>query len=397
MQIALVTNLFPTPTDPNRGIYTLRLARALRGKVELRVICPLPWFPSLRWPVIPERWRRLAGVPYRYQIDGIEVISPKYPFVPRASEPVHHRLMAPAIGRALRDLNDTGPRVDLVNTHWLYPDAVAAQIAVERVHAPHVATGLGSDVNEFFDNERLKRVIGTSLRRCDGVTVVAASMKDRLQRDCPGLHVEVVLNGVDRQRFYAVPRDEARAQLPGVFDDRPLVIWIGRLSAEKNPMLLLRTARRLAEQGRSIRFIVVGAGCLEVDLRNYVDDHDLSDSVDFLGERGSEEIRSWLNAADLLALTSDCEGCPNVVLEALACGTPVVATDVGSMPDVINHTNGRRVTIGDPDALGRAIAEMLDGGPRDRTAVTSTVAHLSWHDAAERYGALYSRVLDSAQ
>lgn len=394
MQIALVTNLFPTPTDPNRGIYTLRLARALRGKVELRVICPLPWFPSLRWPGIPERWRRLGGVPYRYRIDGIEVISPKYPFVPRAAERVHHRLMAPAIGRALRDLNDSGQRVDLVNTHWLYPDAVAAQVALERDRTPHVATALGSDVNKFLDEVRLKRIICVGLRRCAAVTVVAASMQDRLQRECPGLEVEVVLNGVDRQRFYPVSQNEARAELSFTFDERPLVLWLGRLSAEKNPLLLLRAARRLLGQGRSMRFVVVGAGRLAADLLDYVGEHDLSGSVDFLGERPSGEIRSWLNAADLLALTSDCEGCPNVVLEALACGTPVVATDVGSMPDVINDANGRRVAIGDPDALARAIEEILDAGPHDPAAVALTAAHLSWHSAAERYYRLYSRLLD---
>lgn len=395
MQIALVTNLFPTPTDPNRGIYTLRLAQAMSVHVDLRVICPLPWFPSLRGRSIPERWRRIGGVPHRYEIGGIQVVSPKYPFVPGISEHIHHRLMAPTIGRALRDLNTSGPQVDLVNTHWLYPDAVAAQVALERFRTPHVATGLGSDVNQLFDDNRLKRIVCTSLRRCDAVTVVAASMKDRVQADCPGLEVEVVLNGVDHRRFCAVPQSEAREQLDFSFDARPLVLWIGRLSAEKNPVLLLRAARRLAAQGRSVRFVFIGAGPLASDLRDYVSEHGLSGSVDLLRERPSGEIPSWLNAADLLALTSDCEGCPNVVLEALACGTRVVATDVGSIPDVINDANGRRVPVGDPDAMGRAIAETLDTGPPDRGKVASTADHLSWGAAAERYCSLYSRLLDS--
>ena len=158
MNILLVTNLFPTPVEPERGIFTLQLVKRLINKASVTVVCPLPWFP--KWEVLERfsKWYSFSQVPYHYQIDGVEVYSPKYLMLPKVSAAHQAFLMKLGLAPCLKKLSQQ-EHFDVINSHWFYPDGVAVDKLMKTINIPHIPTGLGCDVNRYIvDPEKREQV-----------------------------------------------------------------------------------------------------------------------------------------------------------------------------------------------------------------------------------------------
>ena len=177
-------------------------------------------------------------------------------------------------------------------------------------------------------------------------------------------------------------RSEARAQL-GLKQGR-IVCFIGNLVPEKGPDILIEAlAHTDPSILASLKVIFVGNGHSQEELSRRAGELGIGEVVQFAGRRPPSEIPIWMAAMDLLCLPSRREGCPNVVLEALASGRPVVASSVGGVPDLISERNGIQVVPNDPARLGRAISEALqrDWSPGD---LRSSVASLTWSDMGKK-------------
>jgi glycosyltransferase involved in cell wall biosynthesis len=184
-------------------------------------------------------------------------------------------------------------------------------------------------------------------------------------------------NGVDGERFTIRSKAEARRRL-GLPTDDPIICYVGNLAAEKGVDLLVDAMYTLRHDGdRSARLVIVGAGALEADLRRRARQLRVSESVHFFGRRPHHEVPIWLSASDVCCLASRREGCPNVVLEALASGRPVVAADVGGVSELVNPSNGITVAPESSLALAAGLHEAL-GRPWDPAALRDTVLNLSW-------------------
>lgn len=163
--------------------------------------------------------------------------------------------------------------------------------------------------------------------------------------------VHYLPNAIDLERF-APPEGDRR-------DESVDVVYVGRLGSEKRVDVLIEALARIHERGREVSAAIVGTGPLDTALRDQAARSGLGAAVVFVGQ--SSEPEHWYRRARLLVMASEREGTPNAVLEAMACGLPVIATPVGSVPDlVIDGRTGHLVDVGDVDGLARAIVAVLD-------------------------------------
>ena len=389
-KVLLISNLFPTPSEPARGIFTAQLARALRERCELTVLCPLPWLPAWTARGPWRRLRPLSQVPREYDIDGLRVHSPKY-----SAPPGHPRLralsmfaaIAPAVQRLHRRVG-----FDVINCHWLYPDGAVGTWLGRHLDVPVVLTALGSDVNLMLADRRVRPQIVRALRRADAVTTKSAMLKRRIvEEGIPGARIRVTRNGVDTARFTIRDREScARALGLGAAEAR--VLFVGKLAPVKDVPCLIDAFARLAAARRALTLYVVGDGGDRALCERIVHEHALAGRVRFAGAVHPERIPLWLGAAHLLCLPSLHEGCPNVVLEALASGRPVVASRVGGVPELVPPTAGLLVPPGDAEGLASALDRALVDR-WDAPAIRAGVVSRSWESAADAYCAVYERAI----
>lgn len=391
-KVLLISNLFPTPAEPARGIFTARLARALRERCDLTVVCPLPWLPpwTARGPL--SRFRTLADVPSEYDVDGLRVHSPKYSALPR-----HPRLRAlsmfAGIGPTVRRLHRR-MRFDVINCHWLYPDGAVGTWLGRRLDVPVVLTALGSDVNLLLADGRARPGILGALGRADAITTKSAMLRSRIvQEGIPEARIGVIRNGVDMTRFDIRDRNES-AHVLGLPPDEERLLFVGNLAPVKGVPGLIDAFSRVAARRRALALYVVGDGVDRALHERLVQERGLASSVRFVGAEHPERMPFWYGAADLLCLPSLHEGCPNVVLEALASGRPVVASRVGGVPELVAPSAGLLVASGDVEGLTAGLDQALTAA-WDPCAIRASVVSRSWGGAADAYCEVYERVICS--
>ena len=385
MKVLLFTNLFPTPADSNRGLFTAQLAREMASRCELRVCVPLPWTPTGRLAarLMPRRYREFALVPRSARIDGIEVDYPRYPLLPRISERWQARLMSIGLRGYIRRLRNRFA-FDVINAQWLYPDGAAAITLAQRLRVPVVLTGLGCDVNEFlFAAEKRGQILG-ALKRAAAITVVSRELGEVLETEgIPSDRMTTIPNGVDTLKFHPTPREPARQTL-GIDTARPLIVCVSRLSHEKGVQVLVEATALLAKEIPDVLVKVVGDGPQRDALAARIRQLRIEDTIMMVGAVPHHEVAVWLAASNVVCMPSLREGHPNAALEALACGRPLVASGVGSLVSMVNDKLGFLVSPNDPSSLACALAGALARN-WDENAIARSVEGSSWSAAAERY------------
>ncbi len=374
----LVTNLFPSRREPTRGIFHLNGFRALSRYCEVRVLVPVRWWSRLR---TPREWLRTPWEDWT----GVRAAFPSYPAWPGAPRS-HLGGMERSLTRLARRLRREFP-FNAIFVAMAYPEGVVAARMADRFGCALVSNVLGSDVNELAARPELREEIAWGLRRADRVIALSRALRDRVE--ALGVEPErlrVQYNGVDGERFRLRERVDARQGLP-LPPDKRLVLFVGNLAPEKGPQVLLEAFSRLKLP--DVELVLVGGGQLDTSLRQRAHSLGLDSRVRFAGRQPFDRVPDWVAAADALCLPSFREGCPNVVLEALASGRPVAASAVGGVPELVDARNGALAPAGDADALARALETVL-ARPWDPAALRATVPFLSWdayaralHDALQ--------------
>ncbi len=330
-------------------------------------------------------------MPPRDSSTGIEAVFPTYWSVPGLPA-LHARGMAASLRASVRQIRREFP-FDIILAAWAYPDGVAAAHLAREFGCPLVTMVLGSDVNEHARPPLLRRQIRWGLSQSERVIAVSRALRDRVLE--LGIAPERVIaqhNGVDGAQFVCRDKREARARL-NLSPERPLVCYVGNFKPEKGVTVLVEAMGHLRQSGaREVELALVGDGELDATLRERVRALDLQTQVRFCGRRSHAEITDWISACDVLCLPSFREGCPNVVLEALASGRPVVASEVGGIPELLAADNGFLVPPGDPAALARGLQTAL-GRAWSPEALRATVECLSW----DQFGATLLTALTEAQ
>jgi glycosyltransferase involved in cell wall biosynthesis len=380
LRILSFSTLFPNAAQPRHGIFLEhRLAHLARaGELEIRHVAPVPYFPS-RNPRFG-RYARLASVPAAELRAGLPVTHPRFPLLPRVSMSAAPWLLAAATLRHLRGIQRGGFDFDLIDAYYLYPDGVAAAALARILRKPLLLTAFGSDVSQIPAYALPRRALLWAARQAPVTTVVCQALKDELVRlGAPAERIRVILHGVDLKLFQP-PADRA-ALRRSLGMARPTLLSVGHLIDRKGHDFAIRAMADLP--GHTL--LIVGDGPREAALRQLVHGLGLGDRVRFLGHVDQTRLPALMGAADALVNCSDREGIANVLIEAMACGTPVAATAVWGSPEAVT-TPAAGVLIAD-----RSAAALVDGiralaaDPPDRAATRRHAETFTWERTAAQH------------
>ncbi len=387
MKILALTNLYPNPLQPHRAAFNRHRFRFLAADHELRMIAPVSW---------RDEWARRGTGPgiardRRTSCDGIPVAHPRYWYTPGVLRGQYGRFFHASV-RATFDRAVAESRPDVVLATWAYPDGWAAVRLARRHGLPVVVMVHGSDVRRMDEFPARSRGTREALCAADGVIAVSADLAARVVAlGADPDRVLTVLDGVDRSMFNPGDRAGARRSL-GLADDERHLLFIGNLLPVKGVDVLLQACATLAASRTDWRLHLVGDGPERARLAAQAQALGIDTRVVFHGSRAHAELPEWLRAADLFVLPSRSEGIPNVLLEASACATPYVASDVGGIPEIASLGAGILVPPEQPGALAGAIARGLDApppipasGPRDRREAVAEIARFLERSAARAH------------
>jgi glycosyltransferase involved in cell wall biosynthesis len=373
VKILTFSTLYPHAASPSHGIFVETRLRHLlaSGKIESKVVAPVPWFPSRNARF--GEYAVHARAPREERRKGIEVLHPRYPLVPKIGMSVAPFLLAaavaPVVERTLRTY-----AFDVIDAHYFYPDGVAAAILGKRLGKPVVITARGTDVN-LIPRYRLPRaMIRWAAGRAAGMITVAGALKDDLIRiGVPGERIEVLRNGVDLQLFRPVEREAARRRLAM---SRTTLVSVGHLIPRKGHDLVIHALALLP----ATDLVIIGDGPERAALDALARTTSVGDRVRFVGAVAQEELRDYYGAADALVLASSREGWANVLLEAMACGTPAVASRVGGSPEVVSAPEaGVLMSEQTPEGIADAVRALFARRP-DRAATRRYAEKFSWEE-----------------
>lgn len=372
LRIALVTPNLPAPHDPTRGRYIHETARALSRLATVRV-----YYPQIRYPRLAGRAPRtyLAGlVGPDFTLEGIDVEAYTYPGLPGLTRVVNGIVGGWALRPRLRRFAP-----DVVLGYWVHPDGQAALRAARALGVPCIVGARGSDVNAR--SGVLAWQTGRTLRGADAVLAVSQAMRRTVveRYGVAPARARTIVNGIDTAVFHPRDRAAARSRL-GVAGDARLLVYVGRLVESKGLCELLEAFATLRAREPALQLALVGDGVMRARLAGMIDAAGLADGVRITGGMDHAGVARWIAAADLLALPSWSEGYPNVLVEALACGCPVVATDVGGAGEIVTADSGLLVPPRDPARLAQALGEAL-ARQWDHAAIARSMAR-SWDDVA---------------
>ncbi|HVF94348.1 MAG TPA: glycosyltransferase [Sphingomonas sp.] len=386
MKILTLSSLYPNAVQRRHGIFIEhRVAHVGRLADDMRVVAPIPWFPSTC--AVFGRYAEFARAPRAESRRGLDVTYPRYPTIPKVGMAMAPWLMATALYPHIARLRHQFD-FDVIDSYYLYPDGIAAAILARKFDRPFTMSALGTDVSLIPGFRRPRAMILAAIERAGAVTTVAAALRDELL--AMGAHadkVTVVEHGVDLALFRP-PEDRAalRDRLGIV---APTLLSVGHLIDRKGHDFAIRAIARLPDA----RLLIAGDGPREGALRALANTLGVAGRVDFLGHVEQHLLPDLYGAADITVSCSDREGIANVLLESLACGTPLVATPVWGSPEVVRVPEaGLLVADRSVESIHGGIAALLADLP-DRAATRRYGERYNWHETGRQHRALLERVV----
>ncbi len=384
----LFSTLYPNSTRPSHGIFVETRLRHLlaSGQIETRVVAPAPWFP-FRHPMFGE-YARHAAVPRHEVRNGISVEHPRYLLLPKVGMNRAPHDLARAGLKAARRLIASGYDFDLIDAHYFYPDGVAATMIGKALGKPVVITARGTDINLIPEYPKPRQMILDAARDCAASITVCAALKDAIV----GLggtaeKITVLRNGVDLELFKPQDRQAARATFG--MNNTFAIASVGHLIERKGHHLVIEALARLPDA----QLYIAGAGEEESRLRALADQLGVTQRLHLLGAIPQARLRTLYNAVDCLVLASSREGWANVLLEAMACGTPVVASKVWGTPEVVASPEAG-VLMHERSAHGivEAIHHLQQSLP-EHAATRRYAEQFSWGATTEGQLAIFRNIL----
>ena len=350
MKIAVISRYFPSAAEPWQGRSAYQTLRVLARETDLRVFFPNATYPSLLKP----RSRIYNKLDASYRPPDVEVNYYNYPALPLVSRPLNGWMVTRLLMPHIRSFAP-----DLIFSIFLYPDGYAALKIGSALRVPVVAMSIGSDINSIGDSFSAAHT-RTVIRGVDALVTVSEDLRRKaITMGAAPERAYAVINGCDLSVFHVRNRLEARQALQ-IDPAWEAVVYIGRKDVKKGLRELVEAASMLHAQRPNLHVYLVGEGPDRSILDALISAKNATGYIHSLPACSFDDVSIWMAAADLVTLPSYMEGCPNVVLEALACGRPVVATNVGGIPEIMSNECGCLVPPREPVQLAQALASVLD-------------------------------------
>ncbi len=383
LRIAVVTRYFPSSGEPWQGRSAYQTIRALNSQADVHVFYPNSAYPSFLRP----RTRLYKRLDPSYSPAGVSVSYHDYAAVPLLSRPFNGAMAANALLPHVRAF-----RPDLIFSIFLYPDSYAALRIAKALGVPLVAMGIGSDIHSIGDRisaSYTRKVLGEA----DFLVTVSEDLRQKaLRMGASAERSRAVVNGCDLSVFHVRDRAECRRQL-GLDADARTIVYIGRMDLKKGLRELVDASAKLRSSYPDLQVYMVGEGPDRAEITQSIEAAAASGYIHTMPPCRPDDVALWMGAADVVTLPSYMEGCPNVVLEALACGRPVVATRVGGIPEIMSDACGRLIPARDAAALAQAFESVLS----TEWDVQAISAHWSrsWSTVAGELLSVFNKVAES--
>jgi teichuronic acid biosynthesis glycosyltransferase TuaC len=391
MKLLTFSTLFPNAEQPSHGIFVETRLRHLiaGGEATSRVVAPVPWFP-FRHPRFGQ-YARFANVPKEETRFNINIAHPRYPLPPKVGMTAAPFLLANAMKPVMRRIIDGGYDFDLIDAHYFYPDGVAAAMLGRYFNKPVVITARGSDIT-FIPRYRFPRkMIQWAAKQASGIVTVCEALKTEIVAlGVDADRIVALRNGVDLNLFQPVERETMRETL---HLRQFTLLSVGRLEPVKGHELIIAALPMLQD----VCLMIAGNGPERHRLQALAIHLGVANRVKFLGALPQTELRNFYGAADALVLASSREGWANVLLESMACGTPVVASNVWGTPEVVASADAG-VLMQERTVEGVAAAiRTLQARYPERAATRRYAEQFSWNETTAGQLKLFRNILGKGQ
>jgi teichuronic acid biosynthesis glycosyltransferase TuaC len=364
LKILLVSNLYPNDNEPTRGVFTEQIVEKLSKGNIVEVMAPTPWFPMIlnKLMSVPHK-----SLPVTCVRKNIKVYHPQYLVIPKFGRWLYGLLFFVGIFNTLRRIKKSF-NPDVINVHWMYPDGFGTVLAAKLLKIPVVTHSLGCDINEYSKYPGRRFFIKQALKMAD----FNISVSDELRRktiflgSAPEKSISI-MNGVNGDMFAPGDKNSLREKLNLPVDNK-LFLYAGNFNIEKGLEVLLRAFSLVHNESPGAKLVIVGSGPLEHHINSVVSELNIADKLIFIGRVGHEQVIEYLGAADFLCLPSLREGCPNIVLESLSVGTPVLASRVGAVPEMLASNSNVLGLLAEP------------GNIADFSSILSKSLSMDWPD-----------------
>ena len=380
MRVLTFTSLFPNSIQPWHGSFVCRRVAALARRPGnlVEVVSPVAYAPG--WIPV-QKWEIASRVPDRETIEGLRVFHPRYFLLPKISMAFHGLLMFAGSAPLVKRLH-AQKEFECIDAHYVYPDGFAAVLLGKTLGIPVVVSARGTDISLFPSFKLIRPMIQWTLRQSSGVAGVCEALKQAMVGLGASLDTaQTIGNGIDIERFTPVERQEARRRLK-MPEDAQIVLSVGNLVPEKGQQFVISAVAVAGRRHPSLRLYIVGDGILRRELEEQANAEGIQDRIFFVGRKPNEELKDWYSASDISCLGSSREGWANVLLESLACGTPVVATRVWGTPEVINSADFGVLVDQDVESIAQGL-ELALTKQWNREALVRHAASRTWDVVAQ--------------
>lgn len=389
MKVLVYTSLFPNHIQPNKGIFikhrVLHFAK-LPG-CHIKVVAPVPYSPA--WRFLGERYA-YSKIRSHEDMEVASVFHPRYLLIPKVSMLFHGVFLFLTNFLLVKRIYDEF-RFDIIDGHYIYPDGLAAVLLGKAMKKPVVLSARGSDIHTFTGFKLILPMIKYALKEADHIVSVCEALKsEMIEMGVPAEKISTIPNGVDTKDFAMIERSEARRQLD-ISENQKILLSVGSLLPVKGFHVLLE-ALNIVLQNVNVHLYIIGEGPERGFLTAKIEKLGLGGKVTLLGERPNSELKAWYNAADVFCLASSREGWANVIMESLACGTPVVATGVWGAPEIITSQNMGLLVEQTPKSIAGGLVEGL-GRKWDRNCIRKAIANRTWDLVAAEVKEVFESVL----
>lgn len=387
LNFLVVTTLYPNKIQFRHGVFVESRIKHLlqRGEMSLKVIAPVPWFP-FRSKYFPG-YSKFVDIPGHEVRDGIDVYHPRYIVIPKIGMLLTPFLLAFSLYRQIKYLQRQGYQFDFIDAHYYYPDGVAAAIVAWILKKPLSITARGSDINLISTYSLPRKMIFKAGKVARYNLAVCESLRQKmLNLGIDEASTHVISNGVDLNLFKPLATREALREKWQIKDK--LLISVGNLIELKGHHLLIEAMVALPVY----QLFIVGGGEWEEKLKKLAQQLGVNHRVRFIGEVHQQQLPEFYNCADALILASSREGWANVLLESMACGTPVIASDVGASSEIIQSEDaGLICKERSAEGLVHAVKQLFANYP-GRAKTREYAEKFSWDETTNELLALFSNI-----
>jgi glycosyltransferase involved in cell wall biosynthesis len=383
VRLAIISRLYPTPYRPHAASFNRQQFQRLAQRYRVSLLVPIPWN---EW--LPNR----AALIGQHQDGALELRYAGWVFPPKLGRALYPLCFALSMAPELARLRRAAPACLLVS--WAYPDAVGGVLLARVLRVPLVIKAHGSDLNLHARPALNALQLRWAGRHAAALICVSHALGARaVELGIPAEKIRVIHNGVDVDRFRPIDRGAARTITGRPATGRgELLLFVGNLLTTKGVRELFAAFRTLAGERPQLECVIIGEGPESEWLRTQASAAGLSDRLTLQGSVPHAELGPWFSSADLLCLPSYNEGLPNVVLEAMAAGIPVVATHVGGIPEAVGPEAGELCAPRDADALTAALRRVLEQR-FDRDAIARLARRFSWEANIEATSAVIDHAI----